>query len=580
LSLFNELKRRNVFRVALAYAVVAWLLLQVGDTLAPALHLPEWATSLLAFFLIIGFPLAIFFAWAFELTPEGIRPEKSVSREQSVTRSTGRKLDFIVIGLLAITIAYFSYDKFDGSDELVATTDSDPSRRSIAVLPFVNMSSDPEQEYFSDGLSEELLNLLAKIPQLRVTSRSSAFYYKGKDIKISEIGRELGVDHILEGSVRKSGDDIRITAQLINVKDDAHIWSETWDRDLKNIFDVQDEIAEAISVALEIQLVHELPQAYVTDPQTYNMYLQAIESAKDFTQPGFEKTEKLLLQALAIDPNYAPAIALLGKTIINIGNWDDRPENESFELGREYAQRAIDADPGFAGGYALLGRIATMYDADIESAREWFNKAIALEETNVRIRMQLAFTYLMEGDASSYLLAARERAKLDPLNATTWRVVGWAAMWNRESVEALRAFRRMQTLNPDGIATRTMIAEAHFAAGNYEQALINFEAEPIEGFKYYGRTMVHHMLGNHAESDEALAKLIEIDNNEWAAQIAMAHAVRGETDDALEWLNVGFERHDQGLQASAVNPFLDNLRGEPRFEAFLKRLQYPPGSTD
>ena len=243
MSLFAELKRRNVFRVGLAYVVLSWLLLQVGDTLAPALHLPEWINSALAFFLILGFPLAIFFAWAFELTPDGLKLEKNVDRDASITPVTGRKLDRTIIAILVVALGYFVWQsqKAPTVDEIVETV---AGQESIAVLPFENMSSDDEQEYFSDGLTEELLNLLAKIPELKVTSRTSAFFYKGKDIKLSEVGRELDVDHILEGSVRKSGKKIRITAQLIEVENDTHLWSDTWDRDLDDVFVIQDEIAK------------------------------------------------------------------------------------------------------------------------------------------------------------------------------------------------------------------------------------------------------------------------------------------------------------------------------------------------
>ncbi|MEJ2256586.1 MAG: hypothetical protein P8X98_06200 [Woeseiaceae bacterium] len=220
MSLFAELKRRNVFRVGVAYIVLAWLLLQVGDTLAPALHLPEWINSALAFFLILGFPLAIFFAWAFELTPDGLKLEKDVDRDTSITPQTGRKLDRTIIALLVVGLGYFVWHSqtVHDDDEVVATVAGQPS---IAVLPFENMSSDEEQEYFSDGLTEELLNLLAKIPELKVTSRTSAFFYKDKDIKLADVGKQLDVDHILEGSVRKSGNTIRITAQLIEVATDA-----------------------------------------------------------------------------------------------------------------------------------------------------------------------------------------------------------------------------------------------------------------------------------------------------------------------------------------------------------------------
>ena len=270
MSFFSELKRRNVFKVAAAYIIVGWLLLQVSDTLVPALHLPEWFHSGVAFLLIIGFPLAVIFAWAFEMTPDGLKREKEVDRSQSITRVTGQKLNNALIGMLVLALGYFVIDKFvldpRRDAELVQNNQSEKlqeagadvqggeefGNKSIAVLPFVNMSDDGANEYFSDGLSEELLNLLAKIPDLKVAARTSSFQFKGKTGDIESIATQLKVANVLEGSVRKSGNQVRITAQLIKADDGYHLWSETYDRTLENIFAVQDEIAAAVVDALKV----------------------------------------------------------------------------------------------------------------------------------------------------------------------------------------------------------------------------------------------------------------------------------------------------------------------------------------
>jgi TolB-like protein len=239
-GLYEELKRRNVFRVALAYAIVAWLVLQIGDTLAPALLLPEWANTLVAFFLILGFPIALFFAWAFELTPEGLRKETEVNSSESISQLTNRRLDFIIIGVLVVALGYFAVDKYVLVEPAVGKiTDqllrADSPRNSIAVLPFVNVSDDPGNEHFSDGLSEEILNLLARIPDLKVIGRTSSFAFKGKNEDLRVIGQALDVNMVLEGSIRKSGERLRITAQLIEVSDASHIWSESYDRTMTDV---------------------------------------------------------------------------------------------------------------------------------------------------------------------------------------------------------------------------------------------------------------------------------------------------------------------------------------------------------
>ncbi len=272
MALFEELKRRNVFRVAIAYVVVAWLALQVADVVLNNVEAPAWVFTVIVLVLGIVFPLVLVFAWAFEMTPEGLKREHDVDRTQSITTRTGRKLDLTVIAILTLAVGYFAYDRFISADGGPAPDEF--VDRSIAVLPFVNMSSDEEQEYFADGLSEELLNLLAKIPELRVASRSSAFQFKGQRIDISVVAQQLNVAHILEGSVRKDGDRLRITAQLIKADDGFHMWSESYDRELSSVFAIQDEIANAVVDALRVELLGEAPKAAETDPEAYALYLQ------------------------------------------------------------------------------------------------------------------------------------------------------------------------------------------------------------------------------------------------------------------------------------------------------------------
>ena len=270
MSLFNELKRRNVIRVAIAYIVTAWILIQVADLVLDNIESPQWVFQVIMLLAALGLPISIIFAWAFELTPEGLKKEKDVDRSESITQTTGRKLDFSIIGALVIAVAYFAIDKFTPSEtdeqtqsavaqqaELPkssepATPSTDAPELSIAVLPFVNMSSDPEQEFFSDGISEELLNVLAQFPGLRVAARTSSFQFKGQNQDIGKIAESLNVAHVLEGSVRKSGTKLRITAQLIKADDGFHLWSETYDRELDDVFAIQDEIANAISAALKV----------------------------------------------------------------------------------------------------------------------------------------------------------------------------------------------------------------------------------------------------------------------------------------------------------------------------------------
>ena len=267
MGLFDELKRRNVFRVGIAYLVLGWVVLQAADVIFPILQFPDWTISFVAVLAILGFPLALFFAWAFELTPEGLKRDHEVDRSESIAHVTGRKLDFAIIGLLVVALGFVVWDSYlsepgevvvtETPAETVETTpveDAPTATASIAVLPFVNMSADKDQEYFSDGISEELLNLLARVPGLKVAGRTSSFAFRGKDTDLREIGAALNVSTLLEGSVRKSGNTLRITAQLINVADGFHLWSDSYDRELTDVFAIQDEISAAIVQALKTKL--------------------------------------------------------------------------------------------------------------------------------------------------------------------------------------------------------------------------------------------------------------------------------------------------------------------------------------
>jgi TolB-like protein len=268
MSLFAELRRRNVFRVGVAYAAIGWLLIQVADVVFPLFGAPDWVLNILVVVLLLGLPAAVVFAWVFELTPEGVKREKDVDRAASITRSTGRRLDRVIIVVLIIALGYFIWERqtriepMEPAAQPSVETDTPveepaPGKRSIAVLPFVSMSADPENEYFADGLSEELLNQFAQIPDLQVPGRTSSFSFKGKNEDLREIGATLDVAHVLEGSVRRQGDRVRVTAQLIRVDDGFHLWSNTYDRTMDDVFAIQDDIASNVATALKIVLDEE-----------------------------------------------------------------------------------------------------------------------------------------------------------------------------------------------------------------------------------------------------------------------------------------------------------------------------------
>src|SRR6476469_2519688 len=358
-NFFVELKRRNVVRMAGLYLVAAWLLTQVAGTVLPMFGAPDWLPRTIVILLAIGFIPALIFSWAFELTTEGLKRDAEVPIEESIAPQTARRLDRMIIAVLLLAVSYFALDKFvlaprrqlaQQRNESVST-----DAPSIAVLPFVNMTSDKEQDYFSDGLSEELLSLLSKIPNLKVAARTSSFSFKGKGVEIPEIARQLRVANVLEGSVRTSGDQLRITAQLIRAAEGYHLWSQTYDRKMDDIFKIQDEIAGEVVKELKVKLLGAAPKVRTTDPQAYALFLPARELGRQHTPEAFTKSDALFRQVLEIDPRYAPAWNGLARNFVNKAGAGLVPSQEGFARGREATEKALAIDPDYAPAHAGLG---------------------------------------------------------------------------------------------------------------------------------------------------------------------------------------------------------------------------------
>ncbi len=432
MSLFNELKRRNVFRVGIAYTVASWLLIQVTDIVFPRIGLPDSAVMLVIALLAIGLIPALILAWAFELTPDGIKKEAEVDRTQSIASVTGRKLDRAIIGILVVALAYFIFDKFSSQPSVTATPgaavpaetsavengEQGSTRiQSVAVLPFVNMSSDPEQEYFSDGISEEILNVLTRIPNLKVAARTSSFQFKGKNLDIADIGKQLQVNHLLEGSVRKSGNTLRITAQLIETETGFHLWSETYDRNPEDVFAIQDEIAAAIAVELRTILSSEVDtSSKPIDMQAYELYLKG-RGLVAKRQPGnILQGITILKQALTIEPEYAPALATLAQAYVVLPFFSNElPVRQARELAKNLAQKSLEIDPQNVVALSALAIVYDELDINPTGAIELLQRAIQLNPGSIVANNFLGDLYLRSGDLEQALIYESRAAELDPL---------------------------------------------------------------------------------------------------------------------------------------------------------------------
>ncbi|NIM70944.1 MAG: hypothetical protein GTN86_01455 [Xanthomonadales bacterium] len=435
MNLFAELKRRNVFRVGIAYIVVAWLILQVSEILVPALRLPDWVLTATLYFLIIGFFPALVFAWAFEMTPEGLKKEKEVDRAMSITKQTGRKLDFAIIGLLAVAVVYLVLDKIrepsapaepatmaDAASDATAEPEVvvETQTKSIAVLPFANMSEDAGNEFFADGISEEILNALARVRELKVAGRTSSFAFKGRNEDLRLIGDTLNVSHILEGSVRKAGNTVRVTAQLIKVDDGFHLWSDTYDRELTDIFAIQDEIAGSILQALKTELIGgETIASAKTDPRAYEKYLRARQLMYTRTRENLEQALAMLEEAMALDEAFAPAWAQRGivAMLLSDHQYGTIPDRDAQAQAKRYLEHALELDDGLAEAWAGLG---LNYDNEpgeenLARAEEFLERALEINPSMLDASNWLANTYRDQYRLADELALREQAFERDPL---------------------------------------------------------------------------------------------------------------------------------------------------------------------
>ncbi len=590
MSLFEELKRRNVFRVAAAYVVASWLLIQVAETIFPLFGFDDTPARIVVIALSILFIPAVVIAWVFELTPEGLKRDHEVDRSRSIVSQTGKKLDRIIMLVLVVGLVYFAFDKFvlsesretsiaevarqQGRDEALVDYYGD---KSIAVLPFVNMSSDKEQEYFSDGLSEELLNLLAKVPALRVIARTSSFLYKDKDSNIADVSRELNVDNLLSGSVRKAGTKVRVTAKLIRARDSSHLWAETYERTLDDIFQIQDEIAAAVVAQLKVRLLGEIPRSRQTDSKAYALFLQARELARQYNQAAFERSIELYQQALAIAPAYAAAWAGLAESYIWLTNRALLDVNSGYALARDAANTALTLDPEQALAHASLGRIAMLYESDLESAAQDLEQALSLDPGNPQIIRAAAtlLTNLVRLDEAIGLL--EYAVARDPVNSDVHTNLALAYFYAGRADEAIASYRTALSLSPGAFGLESFIGAAMLFNEQPAAALTVIQQEPNEAWRLVGEVMAYHALGQAVESDAKLLQMIEKYGDEWAYNISYLLAFRGENDRAFEWLGKAVTLNDPGLSEIGPAPEFANLKSDPRWLPFLERIGKAPG---
>ena len=587
MSFLSELKRRNVFRAAAAYVAVAWLVMQVAEISFPAFGLGDRALRLLILALAIGFVPAVTLAWVFELTPEGVKRDRDLDRSGPLVARTNRLLDRAIVVLLGLGVTYFAVDKFflspareqvrveqaleQGRSEAL---EKQLGETSIVVLPFTNLSTDPEQAFFADGMAEELLNLLARIPELRVISRTSAFSFKDKSLSVGEIADRLKVSHVLEGSVRRSDDRIRITAQLIDAKTDSHLWSETYDRTFDDVFAIQDEIAGRVVAALKLELVGAAPKSRRVDPQAYLLYMQARQLLDGQGELG--RIDELLQRALTIDAGYADAWTGLSWVHFQCGlqeAYDHEefcrqfPIEESRRRSAEYVQKALDIDPDNAIAIAYLGGQTAFVNSDWGGAAPLFERALSLDPTQTDVlRPATIYARLIRRPDIAVRLGEYAVAR-DPLCTLCVYQLAKAYRDAGRLEEAERTMRNFSLAT--GRGGWHTIATIRLLDGDGEgalQALSNIP-DPGDPWRLHGRAMALYSLGRDQESQSELARL-EAQQTERAAGLAAeVYAWRGELDRALsaaEGIAARAKHHWKVLDWTSpfLRPVLETERGQ------------------
>ncbi|NEZ05002.1 tetratricopeptide repeat protein [Wenzhouxiangella sp. XN201] len=590
MSFWKELQRRNVFRVAAAYVVVAWLLIQVAETILPIFEVPDVFLRGVILVLVLGFPLALFFAWAFELTPDGVKREKEIDREHSAAPRTGRRLDRVIIVVLLLAVGYFVADKYlltadqasqapetageiDESEPVAGDADDSRGENSLAVLAFDDMSPDNDQEYLADGIAEELLNLLARIPDLRLISRSSSFAYKGRDVSIRRMAEELGVAYILEGSVRKAGNQVRITAQLIDAREDSHVWSHTYDRTLEDIFAIQDEIAAAVVDELKVTLLGDTPTVVPVDPEVYELVLKGRHFANMSTPESFEQAREYFEAALEIDPDNAEAQIGLAVILINETGFGVRSREAALPQVQARLENVLSAHPDHAKANSMMGWKSMQFENDWSGAAAYFERSLEEAPTDMNLvsnALVLLYALARLEEASALYQTVIER---DPLNHHARSNLARIQLDAGHLDKALVSVQEALRLSPNAYGSNALLGRIYLQRSDPERAAEAFRLEVSHVDGELGLAM--------AALDLEPREVFERRRDEWLDQwaedypfkAAMLSGYAGEVDRAFEWLE-GIARG--GLSDSFWKPEFDSLRDDPRWDALLERHGLAP----
>ena len=586
-NFFAELKRRNVYKVAVAYAVVGWLVIQVTATIVPALHLPDGLTTAVVVLVLVGFPIALVIAWAFEMTPEGMKRTADVSADEvrSMPYWSRKKFATFIVGAVIIASGLLAWQFLTrpySSQRIVPLVNAESvTAKSIAVLPFVNMSADKSDEYLSDGMTEELINVLAKVPGLRVPGRTSCFAFKGKNEEdiFRKVGDQLHVGTVLEGSVRKAGDKLRVTAQLINVGDGYHLWSKNYDGDAKDVLNFQSNVAEQVVQALQVKLGGEEKRALAKkpteNPEAHRLYLLGRYEFAKYTEAGWNNAIRYYEEALKLDPNYALAYCGLADNYAYMGSVV-MPEKEANEKVNEFAKKALELDPELAEAQMSVA-LALVSAYDWRAGLKEFDRALELNPN-------LAFAYELQawtlnglGRFDEAIAKTRKAVELDPLNPFFQMSLSFFQYWARQYDAAIPQARKTLEMDPNSAISHVLLGMSFLKKGDTASAIAELQKAktPNAGAWYQGYLgCAYAISGDRVKAEKELRALEEVAKRQYVSPNAFAtiYLGLGEKKKCLDWLEKAYEQQDSACWYLKIDQIYDGVRNEPRFQALVQQV--------
>ncbi len=585
-SLFAELKRRNVLRAGVLYIGAMWALAQGISQLGPAFNAPEWFTRWFVIAAMVGFPFAILFSWFYEFTPQGLKRESEVVTDDSIALGMGRKLDFAIIGVLAVAVVLLVTDRFVSHRESNAAAPG----KSIAVLPFANDSGNKDEQYLSDGLSESLIIALSQFAGLKIISRDSSFQFRDSKDDAKTIGAKLGVAHLLEGSVRRVDGEVRISTMLVNVADGSMLWSQRYDRPYKDLFALQDEIANTIAGELQTKLQPGASAASqdLRPPSgsldAYNAWLQGNFHETLATEADLRKSIADYDRAIELDPQYALAYAARSRvrSILAEAYLGGGDSTEMYARARSDAQQAQALAPDLGNGYLAMGAVLLLGDMNLAAAEAEYRKAVALTlpQGAAMPKRYLGNVLAQLGRLDEAVRLMHESVQLDPLSVHAFQNLSEYELARGEPDAAEQAIRKAILLRPDAAFNYLDLAVIDIVRGDPDSALRNARQETDDAWRDVAVTLALQIGADRAMADSALRDLIAHRADAFSFQIAEVYALRKEPDTAFVWLDRAWAARDSGVMDLLLDPFFRALQDDPRFAAFCKKVGLPvPGEN-